>query len=129
MDVGTQSDNDTEFHSPQFDCGSLNQIAQSLDCTLIKSPVPKRDALSYGKRKVKQIKSAVKTKFACAFDLQREDLDSPLEEDTEDSCEDLDRLMILLKEKLKVSTGEDKASNPGARSLDTPKNCPNVQCN
>lgn len=63
--------------------------------------------MPYGKRKMKQLESAVRTKFARALDLHTIDLDST-EEDTQDSCEDLHRLMLHLKEKLKISkAGKD----------------------
>ena len=86
-----------------------NQVAKSLDCTPLKSSIQKRDAVSYGKRKVSQMQRNLQAKFAGAFDFQRDNLNSS-EEDAQcsDSCNDLDRLMFLLGEKLKTATRQEK---------------------
>ena len=96
----SEASSDSEFHSPEFNRTLLNQVAQSMDCTPVKSNVSRRDALSYGKRKAKEIQSQVKTKLARTFDFSLGKFDSQEEEEeTKDSCKDLDRLMVLLGKK------------------------------
>ena len=103
----SEASSDSEFHSPEFNRTLLNQVAQSMDCTPVKSNVSRRDALSYGKRKAKEIQSQVKTKLARTFDFSLGKFDSQ-EEETKDSCKDLDRLMVLLGKKIETSTRQEK---------------------
>ena len=105
----SEASSDSEFHSPEFNRTLLNQVAQSMDCTPVKSNVSRRDALSYGKRKAKEIQSQVKTKLARTFDFSLGKFDSQEEEEeTKDSCKDLDRLMVLLGKKIVTSTRQEK---------------------
>ena len=103
-----------------------------MDCTPVKSNVSKRDALSYGKCKAKEIPSQVKIKLARSFDFSLRKFDSPEEEEeTKDFCKDLDRLNGTPGEKNRDfnKAGEDQTADPGAKKLDTPKNCISVWSN
>ena len=95
----SKASSDSEFHSPEFSRTLLKKVARSIDCIPVKSNVSRRDTLSYGKRKAKEIQSQVKTKLACTFISVGKFDSSEEEEETKDSCKDLDRLMVLLGEK------------------------------
>ena len=86
---------------------SLNKTAQSQGCAPIKTSINHQDKLSYGKRKVKQLHTAVNAKCAHALDLPVGEFESTDDGDTE-SCRDLERLIALLKEKLKTATRQEK---------------------
>ena len=99
----SEASSDSEFHSPEFNRTLLNQVAQSMDCTPVKSNISRRDALPYRKRKAKEIQSQVKTKLARTFNFSLEKFDSPEEEEeTKESCKDLERLMVLLGKKIET---------------------------
>lgn len=97
---------DEEYRPVEMSVNSLNKTAQGLGCTAIKTFVSHRDKLSYGKRKVKQLHTTVKAKCADALDLpigEFESTDSDIE-----TCRDLQRLIALLREKLKTATRQQK---------------------
>lgn len=98
---------DTDYQPGEISVASLNKTAESLDCTPIKTSVSKRDKSSYGKRKVKQLNTAVKSKCAHALDLTMSEFESTDDSDPE-TCKDLERLVALLKDKLKIATRQEK---------------------
>ena len=55
----SEASSDSEFNSPEFNRTLLNQVAQSMDFTPVNYNGSRRDALSYGKRKAKEIQSQV----------------------------------------------------------------------
>jgi hypothetical protein len=100
---------DVEYQAPrEMTLDTLRKTSHSLDCTPIKTSVGRRDRLSYGKRKVKQLQAAVKAKCAHALDLPKGDLDSTEDSDACDHCRDLEIFVTLVKEKIKMVTRQEK---------------------
>lgn len=66
----------------------------------------KKQRLSYGKRKVRQMNTAAKSKCMIALDLSEDALDT--EAESCEHCNDLNRLIILLKEKVKNAPRREK---------------------
>ena len=103
--------NDGHTENPDYIDQEINRTTLSDSATLLGlSPVKavgKRDRAGYGKRKVKKIKKSLVGLVACACDIDENELlyyDSP-------ECpksSDLDRLIELLKEKLKMSSIYEK---------------------
>ena len=64
-------------------------------------------SMRYGKQKIKQIHSAVKSKVIHALELETIDLDTTTDDDHHDSLDDLGQLMLLLKDKIHLSTKKE----------------------
>ena len=103
------ADRDCEFGSPrEVAVEFINKSAENLQCSpLYTSGLHQRDRAVYGKRKVKQLNSAIKVKCAKALDLSMNEFDSSSETE-DDSCNDLKRLMTLLKKKVRNASRQMK---------------------
>ncbi len=79
----------------------LNKSITELGVSPLKvTRVSEQNKLSYGKRKVSQIKSAVSAKVAHVLDVEAEQLSKPIPHTTGCSdCDDMGILVTLLKEK------------------------------
>lgn len=89
-----------DFKSQEESFQNLNESFQTLDCSPLKK-VSSRDKVSYGKRKIDQAHSALKTKYAHALAVSVDSFESS-EEDTKccEGSKDLDILMTLIKDKI-----------------------------
>ena len=101
-------DSDQEYLPAETSFDSLEKAAHSLGCLPVKSSVGKRDRISYGKRKVSQLHAAVKAKCTHALDLQTEVFESTTDDCSARSCQDINHLISLLKEKVMQATRQDK---------------------
>ena len=88
---------------------SLDATLHELDVSPLKlHAVPKHSVVSHGKRKIDQARESLLKKVATVLDVDEEDL---VPDDTEDAktteiklkVQDLDHLIHLMKEKLKVA--------------------------
>ena len=80
----------------------MNQSVLALGCSPLKS-VSERDKVGYAKRKIKRMHEATKAKMAGALALSAEPLESPVKSECA-KCSDLSELVMLLKEKCKISS-------------------------
>ena len=101
------SKSDAEFQPRDVPMDALNQTVNALDCTPVKAVRP-RDKIPYGKRKLKQIRSAAQAKCAAALELSPDTLESTETETECSNCRDLDRFVVLLKEKLRISPRQEQ---------------------
>ena len=101
---------DLDFVPHQNALESLNKAVGELDCSPVKRPfkLNKRDRVSYGKRKVTQMKSSLLNKCAQALDLKDNQLDSNSDSTDEEETSDIEILMGLLREKIKTSSRQEK---------------------
>jgi hypothetical protein len=99
---------DDDFLHKHTSLDSLSRSAEALDCTPIKTSVGMRDRPSYGKRKIKQHSTVFKAKCAHVLDLSVGDLETTDSDNDKTSCSDLDKLMLLVKDKIKVATKQEK---------------------
>ena len=105
----SEASSDSEFHSSDFNRTPLYQVDQSMDCTPVKSNVFGEMPCLMENARPKKFKVKSKTKLARTFDFSLGKFDSPEEEEeTKGSCKDLDRLMVLLGEKIETSTRQEK---------------------
>ena len=99
-------DQEEEFSCTDLDKSVLNENASLLGISPLKS-VGKRDSLGYGKQKIKKFKQKLTCLVAASYNLEKEEISSDV--DTEcTKCIDLDRLVKAMKEKLAVSSKEEK---------------------
>ena len=94
-------DLDTSFHDATFDRSELNYEAKDIGISPIKI-VSSRDKLSYGKNKLKRMKSEMQERLAHAFDIPEQELKIDDENNNYSKCNDLDRLVDLIQEKTAV---------------------------
>ncbi|XP_048845329.1 uncharacterized protein LOC125716737 isoform X3 [Brienomyrus brachyistius] len=99
-DFTEQSDSSEDFQCQDLSSESLDDTVRILDCSPLKS-VGNRDRISYAKRKLNQVHSAVKEKCARALNFPVDFLESLDEEKECQGCKDLDRLLTLLKERVR----------------------------
>ena len=101
---------DLDFVPHQNALASLNKAVGELDCSPVKRPfkLNKRDRVSYGKRKVTQMKSSLLNKCGQALDLKDNQLESNSDSTDEEETSDTEILMGLLREKIKTSSRQEK---------------------
>ena len=100
------TEEDPDYIDQEINRTTLPDSATLLGLSPVKA-VGKRDRTGYGKQKVKKIKKSVVGLVASACDIDENELlyhDSP----ECSKCSDLDRLTELLKEKLKMSSTQEK---------------------
>ncbi|MES9880157.1 MAG: hypothetical protein ABW185_04670 [Sedimenticola sp.] len=97
---------DIDFTPQPYEEEMLNKSITELGVSPLKvTRVSEQNKLSYGKRKVSQIKSAVSAKVAHVLDVEAEQLSKPIPHTTGCSdCDDMGILVTLLKEKMQVSS-------------------------
>ena len=102
---------DSDFQDTFLERERLNMNIARLGCSPLKF-VSNPDKVGYGKRKLEQVCVALKDKVALALDLE-----SDLIEDKVDKVhcyqkgKDLDRLMDMVREKVKFSEGKSQLKN------------------
>ena len=101
-----KDDQDSSYLSKDFDRSRFNSSAEALRFSPIK-PVGKRDAVSYAQNKAKHMKGGLNEKLANMMEIWNKELkESSLNDCT--NCKDLQRLIVLIKEKLKISSSRDQ---------------------
>ena len=117
QDEGTEE----EYCCTKLDKSVLNKSASLLGISPLKS-VGKRDRLGYGKQKVKKFKESLTGLVTSACDLEKEDISSDVDNECT-KCIELDRLVEAMKEKLTVSSKEEKVQiltlTPESWSIET----------
>ena len=99
-------DQDSSYLSKDFDRSRFNSNAEALGFSPIK-PVGKQDAVSYVQNKAKCMKAGLNEKLANVMEISNEELnESSLNDCT--NCKDLERLTVLIKEKLEISSPRDQ---------------------
>ena len=101
-----KDDQDSSYLSKDFDRSRFNSSAEALGFSPIK-PVGKRDAVSYAQNKAKHMKAGLNEKLANVIEISNKELnESSLNDCT--NCKDLERLIVLIKEKLEISSPRDQ---------------------
>ena len=101
-----KDDQDSSYLSKDFDRSRFNSSAEALSFSPIK-PIGKRDAVSYAQNKAKRMKAGLNEKLANVMEISNEELnESSLNDCT--NCKDLGRLIVLIKEKLEISSPRDQ---------------------
>lgn len=103
--ISSSADTD-EFEPLTTAQQSLDTSSSVLGLSPIK-PVSQRDKLGYGKRKIQDIQTAAKQKVAKLLDVPTSEL-SPTKAEPCKKCEDLDRLICLLKDKCKHASRQEQ---------------------
>ena len=101
-----QDDQDSSYLSKDFDRSRFNSSAEALGVSPIK-PVGKRDAVSYAQNKAKRMKAGLNEKLANVMEISNEGLNECSLNDCT-ICKDLERLIVLIKEKLEISSPRDQ---------------------
>ena len=100
-----EDEQDSSYLSKDFDRSRFNSSAEALGFSPIK-PVGKRDAISYVQNKAKHMKGGFNEKLA-VMEISNEELyESSLNDCT--NCKDLERLIVLIKEELEISSPRDQ---------------------
>ena len=100
-----KDDQDSSYFSKDFDRSRFNSSAEALDFSPIK-PVGKGDAGSHPQNKTKRMKAGSNERLA-NVEIPNEELnESRLNDCT--NCKDLERLTVLIKEKLEISPLRDQ---------------------
>ena len=99
-------DTDGKYSFTNLHKSVLNESVSLLGISPLKS-VGKRDRLGYGKQKVKKFIESFTCLVATACDLDKEEISSDVDNECT-KCIDLDRLVEAMKEKLTVSSKEEK---------------------
>ena len=100
-----KDDQDLSYLSKDFDRNRFNSSAEALGISPVK-PIGKRDAESYAQNKAKSMKAGFNEKLA-VMEISKEELnESSLNDCT--NCKDLERLTVLFKEKLEISSPRDQ---------------------
>ena len=97
-----KDDQDSSYLSKDFDRSRFNSSAEALRFSPIK-PVGKRDALN----KANRMKAGLNEKLANVMEMSNEELNENSLNDRS-NCKDLERLIILIKEKLEISSPRDQ---------------------
>ena len=101
-----KDDQDSSYLSKDFDRSRFNSSAEALGFSPIK-PVGKQDAVSYAQNKAKSVKAGLNEKLANVIEISNKELnESSLNDCT--NCKDLERLIVLIKEKLEISSPRDQ---------------------
>ena len=101
-----KDDQDSSYLSKDFDRSRFNSSAEALGFSPIK-PVGKRDAVSYAQNKAKRMRTGLNEKLANVMEILNKKLnESSLNDCT--NCKDLERLIVLIKEKLEISSPRDQ---------------------
>ena len=101
-----KDDQDSSYLSKDFDRSRFNSSAEALGFSPTK-PAGKRDAVSYAQNKAKNMKAGLNEKLANVMEIWNKELkESSLNDCT--NCKDLQRLIVLIKEKLKISSSRDQ---------------------
>ena len=100
-----KDDQDSSYLSKDFDRSRFNSSAEALGFSPIK-PVGKRDAVSYAQNKAKHMKGGLNEKLANMMEIWNKELKESLNDCT--NCKELQRLIVLIKEKLKISSSRDQ---------------------
>ena len=101
-----KDDQDSSYLSKDFDRSRFSSSAEALGFSPIK-PVGKRDAASYVQNKAKRMKAGLNEKLANVMEILNEELnESSLNGRT--NCMELERLIVLVKEKLEISSPRDQ---------------------
>ena len=101
-----RDDQDPSYLSKDFDRSRFKSSAEALGFSPIK-PVGKQDAVSYVQNKAKRMKAGLNEKQANVMEISNEELiESSLNDCT--SCKDLERLIVLIKEKLEISSSRNQ---------------------
>ena len=97
----------------------FNSTTEALGFLPIK-PVGKRDAVSYAQNKAKRMKAGLNEKLANVMEVSNEELNETSLNDCT-NCKDLERLIVLNKEKLEISSPRDQIKiltfTPGSWSV------------
>ena len=105
-----KDDQDSSYLPKDFDRSRFNSSAEALGFSPIK-PVAKRDAVSYAQKKAKRMKAELNEKLANVMEILNEELnESSLNDCT--NCKDLERLIVLINEKLEISSPRDQIKIP-----------------
>ena len=101
-----KDEQDSSYLSKDFDRSRFNSSAEALGFSPIK-PVGKRDAVSYAQNKAKRMRTGLNEKLANVMEILNKKLnESSLNDCT--NCKDLERLIVLIKEKLEISSPRDQ---------------------
>ena len=99
-------DVDDEFSSSDLNKTVLNESASLLEISPLKN-VSKRDKLEYGKQKVKKLETSMTNLVSSALDIDPKEK-IPEKKQKCINCNDLDKLLDAIKEKVKISLNEEK---------------------
>ena len=97
---------DEEFSSSDLNKTVLNKSASLLEISPLKN-VSKRDKLECGKQKVKKLETSMTNLVASALDIDPKKIISEKKQKCI-NCNDLDKLLDAIKEKVKISLNEKK---------------------
>ena len=106
MTENNKDDQDLSYLSKDFDRSRFSSSAEALGFSPIK-PVGKRDAVSYAQNKAKRMKSGLNEKLANVMEISSEELNESSLNDCI-NCKDLKKLIVLIKEKLEISSPRDQ---------------------
>ena len=102
----SKNDQDSSYLSKDFNRSRFNSSAEALGFSPI-MPVGKQDAVSYVQNKGKCMKAGLNEKLANVMEMSNEELnESSLNCCT--NCKDLERLIVLIKEKFEISSPRDQ---------------------
>ena len=87
---------------------SLHDSLSSLGCSPLKLKRNKEDRVYYGKRKIEEIEHSAKEKVCKVLDISLSTLDYSDSEVTCNKCKDLDSFINLLKNKIIISSTQEK---------------------
>ena len=94
---------DSDFQDTFLERERLNMNVAGLGCSPLKF-VSNPDKVRYGKRKLEQVRAAVKDKVGLALDLESDLIEDKVDKDHRcQKGKDLDRLMDMVREKFKFS--------------------------
>ena len=99
-------DLDASFYHYTFERNESSFNAETIGISLIKK-VSSRDKIEYGRNKLKRIKVDIDEKVAEALDISAEELQPETRVDCS-KCNDVDKSVVLIKEKLFVSSQNEK---------------------
>ena len=101
-----KDDQDSSYLSKDFDRSRFDSSAEALGFSPIK-PVGKQDAVSYAQNKAKRMKAGLNEKLANVIEISNKELNESSLNDC-NNCKDLERLIVLIKEKLEISSPRDQ---------------------
>ena len=101
-----KDDQDSSYLSKDFDRSRFNSSAKALGFVPIK-PVGKPDAVSYAQNKAKRMKAGLNERLVNVMEISNEELNESSLNDCS-NCKDLERLSVLIKEKLEISSPRDQ---------------------
>ena len=101
-----KNDQDSSYLSKDFDRSRFNSSAQALGFSP-KKPVGNWDAVSYAQNKAKHMKAGLNEKLANVMEIWNEELNESSLNHCR-NCKDMERVIVLIKEKLEISSLRDQ---------------------